>query len=224
MKARLCIDDAVGERRRLLVDQHDRPFRLDIERWSERGSRVKLGEIRWGRVKARIAGGRGWFVDLGLGPDGIVEPTRATHVVEGALLAFRVKAEPWSNKGPLLSLADMSPNAPRPDQPGKHADPADDPFQQSVEIMDTLPDSMSRNMIDAAIDEATHAVVQLSGGGNICIEATRGATVIDIDSAQRTVAMASASRWISTSPQRKRLRANSPSATSLVFCLSILWA
>ncbi len=185
MKARLVIDDAVGEQRRLLVDERGLPFRLDVERWSERGQRVRLGEIRWGRVKARIPGDRGWFVDIGDGADGLVEPTRASHVTEGAMLAFRVKAESWSDKSPLLSLADMSPSAQRPDRPGKHADASDDPFLQGVEIVQTCDGAAAREFVDGAIGEATHAIVPLVGGGNISIETTRAATVIDIDSSQR---------------------------------------
>ena len=54
MKATLCIDDAVGEHRRTLLDSSGKPFRLEIERWSERGRRAKLDEVWWGRVKARM--------------------------------------------------------------------------------------------------------------------------------------------------------------------------
>lgn len=185
MKARLCIDDAVGERRRLLLDMQGRAFRLDIERWSERDARVRLSEIRWGRVKARIPGGRGWFVDIGAGADGVVEPTRAAHVTEGALLAFRVKAEAWSDKGPLLSLADMSPNTPKPEGPGLHASAKDDSFLAGVEVHETLEGAEAREAVDAAIDAATNGVVQLPGGGNIAVEGARGATVIDVDAGQR---------------------------------------
>jgi hypothetical protein len=32
MKARLVLDDAVGETRRLLIDEQGRPFRLHLER------------------------------------------------------------------------------------------------------------------------------------------------------------------------------------------------
>jgi len=185
MKARLLIDDAVGELRRLLVDEQGQPFRLDIDRWSERGQRIRLGEIRWGRVKARIPGDRGWFVDLGAGPDGLVEPTRAAHVTEGAMLAFRVKAEPWAEKGPLLSLADLSPNTARPEKPGKHADTPDDVFLHGVDITETINGPEARAAVDAAIEEATSATVELPGGGDIAIEATRGAVLVDIDAAQR---------------------------------------
>ena len=183
MKATLCIDDAVGEHRRALLDGDGRPFRLEVERWGERGARAKLDEIWWGRATARTPGNRGWFVDLGAGPDGILE-TRAV-VTEGALLPVRVKAEAWSDKGPVLSLADLAASVSRPDKPGLHASPADDPLLVGLEIVGTQSGAEAREHIDAAIEEASQRVVVLPGGGDIAIEQTRGLTVIDVDSGDR---------------------------------------
>ncbi len=185
MKARLVIDEAVGERRRIVLDEQGRPFRISVERWSEKGRRVLLDQVWWGRVKARIPGNRGWFVDLGVGPDGVVEPTKAARVVEGAMLAFRVKSEAWSDKGPVLSLADMSPSAMPPKEPLLHADPAEDALVSGVEIVETLTGAEARNIADAAIDDALAATVALTGGGDIGIDVTRAATVIDVDGADR---------------------------------------
>ncbi len=183
MKATLCIDDAVGEHRRALLDSDGRPFRLEIERWSERGVRAKLDQVRWGRAKARTPGNRGWFVDLGAGPDGILE-TRAV-VIEGALLPVRVKSEAWSDKGPVLSMADMPANAARPDKPGLHAEPAEDPFLIGLEITDTLTGAGAREQIDAAIEEAAQRILALPGGGDIAIDYARALAVIDVDSGDR---------------------------------------
>src|SRR5690242_14142294 len=52
VKATVCIDDAVGEHRRALLDEQGRPFRLEVERWSERGKRAKLDEVWWGDRKS----------------------------------------------------------------------------------------------------------------------------------------------------------------------------
>lgn len=186
MRATLCIDDAVGEHRRGLIDAAGKPFRLEIERWSERGRRAKLEEVRWGRVRGRLPGNRGWFVDIGLEKDGVIEPTRAAAVTEGALIPVRVKAEAHSDKGPLLSLADMPADASRPDKPGLHAAPADDPFLRGVEVGATLEGQEARGIVSAAIEEAVQRVVEIDGGGNIAIEATRGMTAIDVDTANRT--------------------------------------
>jgi ribonuclease G len=185
MKARLLVDDAVGETRRMLLDEQGRPFRLHLERWSERGARPLLNDIRWGRVRARIPGNRGWFVDLGHGPEGVVEPTQAARVIEGAMLAFRVKAEAWADKGPLLSLGDISPKLTPPDRPALHAPAEIDSFLEGVTITDTVSDAEARTWIDAAIDEAAHAIVQLAGGGDIAVDVARAAVVIDVDSGAR---------------------------------------
>jgi Ribonuclease G/E len=186
LKATLCIDDAVGEYRRALLDASGRPFRLEIERSSERGRRARLDEIWWGRVKTRMPGNRGWFVDLGLAVDGVIEPTRAAAVTEGALLAVRVKSEAWADKGPVLSLADMSAKTPRPDKPLKHAGPDADPFLQGVEILATIGGQEARCQMDAAVEEAGQRLHQLAGGGDIAIDATRGLTAIDVDGGSRS--------------------------------------
>ena len=190
MKARLVVDDAVGETRRLLLDDQGRPFRLHLERWSERGVRALLNDIRWGRVRARIPGNRGWFVDLGHGPEGVVEPTQAARMIDGAMLAFRVKAEAWADKGPLLSLGDISPKHTPPDRPALQAAAEIDPFLEGVAIADTLSGAPitgleARTLIDAAIDEASHTIVQLPGGGDIAIDVARAAVVVDVDGGSR---------------------------------------
>ncbi len=185
IRATLCIDDAVGEYRRALFDPLGRPFRLEGERWSERGARARLDEIWWGRVRARMPGNRGWFVDLGLSTDGVVEPTKAVAVTEGALLPFRVKAEAWASKGPVLSLADMSPSAPRPDKAQRHAAPDEDPFLRGVEVVATVTEQTARRQVEAALDEATQPTFALEGGGDIAIEVTRAMTTIDVDAGDR---------------------------------------
>ncbi len=185
MTARLAIDDAVGETRRLLLDEQGRPFRLHIERWSERGARALLGEIRWGRIRARLPGNRGWFIDLGQASEGLVEPTQAQRMIEGAMAAFRVKAEAWADKGPLLSLADVSPKLIPPDRPGLHAAAPFDPLLEGVTVDQTITGPEARALLDAAIDEASQDVVQLQGGGNIAIDIARGAVVIDVDGGSR---------------------------------------
>jgi ribonuclease E len=188
VKATLCIDDAVGEYRRALLDPFGKPFRLEIERWSERGARAKLDEIWWGRVTARMSGG-GWFADLGLPQHGIVEPSKAQAVVEGAMLPLRVKSEAWGDKGPVLSLADMSPNAPRPDKPGRHAPPSDDPFLRGVEVIATLKEQPARKQVDAAVEEVEQRIVSITGGGDLAIDTARALTAIDVDAGERAGAV-----------------------------------
>jgi hypothetical protein len=185
VRATLCIDDAVGEHRRALLDPFGKPFRLEIERWSEGGTRAKLDEVWWGRVTARMPGG-GWFADLGLALHGVIEPSKAQAIVEGAMLPLRIKSEAWGEKGPVLSLADMSPSASRPDKPGCHAPPSDDPFLRRVEVIATLREQPARTQVDAAIEEAGQRVVQIEGGGDLAIDTARALTAIDVDAGERT--------------------------------------
>ncbi|MDP3738740.1 MAG: ribonuclease E/G [Hyphomonadaceae bacterium] len=185
IRATLCIDDAVGEHRRALLDPFGKPFRLEVERWSERGRRAKLDEIWWGRVKARMPGNRGWFVDLGLDRDGIIEQSKAQAIAEGAMLAVRVKSEAWAEKGLVLSLADMSPSVPRPDKPQLHQPPADDLFLRGVVVVATLREEAGRAQVEGAIVESGQQVVGLEGGGDLAIQASRAMTVIDVDAAER---------------------------------------
>ncbi len=186
MRATLCIDDAVGECRRALLDPFGKPFRLEIQRWSERGRRAKLDEVWWARVSARISGGRGWFVDLGLERAGVVEPTKAQAIIEGAILPLRVKAESWADKGPVLSLADMSPDVPRPGVPHRHADSHDDPFVRGVDVVATLRERAGRSQVEAAIEEAGQRSTSIPGGGDIAIDATRAMTTVDVDAGDRS--------------------------------------
>jgi Ribonuclease G/E len=185
IRATLAIDDAVGEHRRALLDPFGKPFRLEIERWSERGKRARLDEVWWGRVRARMPGNRGWFVDIGVEKEGVVEPTRASAVVEGAMIPVRVKSEAWADKGPVLSLADMPADVARADKPGLHSAPADDPFLRGAEVIATIRDQPARKQVEAAIAEAGERVVAIPGGGDIAIESTRALTAIDVDSGNR---------------------------------------
>jgi Ribonuclease G/E len=101
------------------------------------------------------------------------------------MAAFRVKAEAWADKGPLLSLADVSPKLIPPDRPGVHAAAPVDSFLEGVTVDQTITGAEARTLVDAAIDEASHGVVQLQGGGDIAIDMARGAVVIDVDGGSR---------------------------------------
>lgn len=185
MKAVLCIDDAIGEHRRALLDKDGCPFRLEVERWNERGRRARLDDVWWGRVKARMPGNRGWFVDLGLERDGVVEPTKAAVVVEGAMLSLRIKSEAWSDKGPVLSLADIPASVSRPKAPQLHMAASPDPFLRGAEVIETRTGMQARQEIDTAIELAGSRVMPLAAGGDISVETPRGLTVIDVDAASR---------------------------------------
>jgi Ribonuclease G/E len=130
-----------------------------------------------------MPGARGWFVDVGLEGDGVLE-TKA-NITEGMLVPVRVKSEAWSDKGPVLSLADMSSRVKRPEKAGRHAEPPDDPFLAGVEIGKTIGGEDARREIDAAIDEALAPSASIPGGGELHFDQARALTAIDIDAASR---------------------------------------
>jgi hypothetical protein len=102
------------------------------------------------------------------------------------MLAVRVKAEAWADKGALLSLADMSPSTPRPDRPHLHQAPAEDPFLRGVLVIATLREQAARRQVEDAIDEAGQRILALEGGGDIAIDTPRAMTAIDVDAGERT--------------------------------------
>jgi len=186
VKARLLIDDAVGEMRRALLDPGGRVFRLETERWTERVGRARLNDVWWGRVRGRMPGQRGWFVDLGLERDGVIEPARSRRLTEGEMLLARVKSEAWSEKGPALSLADMKAGVSPPDAPERHHPAHQDGFLAGADIIEICTGLGARREIEAALEEACSPFAPLPGGGDISIETTRGLTAIDVDAGPRT--------------------------------------
>jgi len=185
MKATLHVDDAVGERRRLLTDERGAAIRLELERWSERETRARTDEIWFARAGAKIPGGRGWHVRMGAGPDGLLETT-STALHEGQLISVRIKAEARAGKGPLLSLHALPADVMTGAEPGRHAAAAADPFLSGVEVAGTIDGLDGRQAIDGAIEEALSREIPIPGGGSLTIERTAALTAIDVDSGART--------------------------------------
>jgi hypothetical protein len=184
--ATLCLDNAVGETRRCLLDQTGQPFRLDLERWNERADRVRADELWWGRASKRMAGGRGWFLDLGHAT-GVLSVKDGDAITEGMMLPVLVTGEAQGDKGPKFALEHAARAEPSPARPERRGPPKD-PFLAGIEVLQTIEGRRAREAVDAAIEEAGQGVVQLAGGGDIAIEKTRALTAIDIDTGGRSVA------------------------------------
>ncbi len=185
MRATLYVDDAVGERRRLLATEDGAPFRLHLDRWSEAGSRARVDEVWLARVGAPLAGGRGRYAGLGAGPDAVLE-TSSASLHEGQLVGVRVKAEARAGKGPVVSLHALPAGALEGARPGFHLEAPADPFLAGVTVVDTLEGEPARREVDLAIEAVSSPVSFITGGGRLTLETTTALTAIDIDAAGRS--------------------------------------
>lgn len=182
LKAVLLVDDAVGERRRLLVDAEGEAFRLEIHQTRALSPEPRVGEAWTGRLTARAADRKDWFVDLGTGPAGVLSGVSGERFHEGAWVAVRIRAEAWAEKGPLLEL---SSDAPR-DKAGWLKAPDDDSFLDGVELQDERADHETRAEIDAVIRRSLDTRIPLIGGGDIHFDQTRALLAIDVDAGSAT--------------------------------------
>ncbi|MEZ5939186.1 MAG: ribonuclease E/G [Hyphomonadaceae bacterium] len=185
MKAVLLIDEAVGETRRLLVDETGAPFRLDVRRVPQLDASPRLGDVWAGRVASSLPGKAGWFVELGSGPAGVLSVRKGASFHEGERVTVAIRAEAWAGKGPLLTLASVPASAATGDL-GRIRVSETDPFLKGISVVETETGVSARQQIDAAIEEALQRVTPLPGGGDIAIERSRALTAIDIDAGSRT--------------------------------------
>lgn len=178
IRSRLFVDDAVGETRRLLADVEGKAFRLDLERWSERQSRARVGEL-WSARVLDPAGDGDWFVDLGSAGQGMLRPGKAKRLAVGQHVLARVRAEAQGDKGAVLELAKGAQAADGP--PRRLEAPDTDAFFRGIELVDTIEGAGARSAISAAIEEGLADSVDLACGGRLWVEATRAVTAIDVD-------------------------------------------
>ena len=180
IEAREFIDQAVGERRRALVDEDDRVFRLEVERVSEADALPRTGETwRIRLVEPALDGG--WRVDLGDGGEGVLRGGQGRQWSNGRQLVGRVVAEPRRDKGAIVKpLEDTMAGD---TQLGRISTAQDDVFVRGVEVTETISGADARNLLDAAIEIAVSAECVLPGGGRMWVEPIRAGTVIDVDRA-----------------------------------------
>jgi ribonuclease G len=181
---RIVLDERIGETRAALIDR-DRVVDLRIERWSDKATRARWGQIYAGRVRKVARHLNGAFLDLGLPGDQAFSPFQRDSEItlaEGYLVPVRVvrEAEPGEGKGPVLVPVDV--DTPAPAGPGLLEDV---PlwFGWPGEPVAATPDDIER--IDAAIEAALSIEVPIPGGGTLAIEQTRAMVAIDVDSGLR---------------------------------------
>lgn len=178
IEARTFIDQAVGERRRALVDEEDRVFRLEVERASEAGTWPRAGE-KWRVRLVEPAIDGGWRVDLGGCGEGILRGGQDKQWSNGRQLVGCVVAEPWRDKGAVLKLAEDAVASGT--QLGRVAAAEEDQFVRGIAVTETICGPDARTVLDAAMETALAVECALPGGGRIWVEPIRAGTVIDVD-------------------------------------------
>ena len=178
IEARLFVDDAVGETRRVLVDKSDRPFRIDVERWTERDRRARADEI-WAARLLEAGPDGGCFVDLGVAGQGLLRSRKAATLAQGARLAVRVRSESRDQKGVVVDLADI--DLTKVEATGRISEAETEAFLVGVSVIERLEGGDARPVVDAAIEEATSERVDIASGGCLWMEVTRAVSAIDVD-------------------------------------------
>ncbi len=177
IEARLFEDLAVGETSRVLVDESDRAFRADVERWTERGRRPKVGE-RWAaRLIERSIDGE-WFVGLGAGGQGVLRARKSSALIQGARVAATVRSEAHGDK---LVVLDAEDGSDAPTVEGRLADASPDAFIRGVRVVDTVSGSEARAVVNAVMEEGLADSVRLPSGGSVWVEQTRAVCALDVD-------------------------------------------
>lgn len=173
--ARLFVDEPVGERRRLLVDEQDRAIRLDLERAGEKLTRARVGEIWTARLIEPTPEGD-WRIGLGNALEGRLRKRRQSNLTSGSIIPVRVIAEAHQDKS---AIAEPTQGQPLPTL-GRMQAAKEDSFLQGVTLKGTISGAPARAVIDTAMEAATASSVAFSGA-RLWIESTRALTAIDID-------------------------------------------
>jgi Ribonuclease G/E len=179
MSRKLFFDVAPGERRGV-VALDGQPERLLIERDGE-AARPRLGEVWRGRVGAAAPGFRGFFVDLGCGPAGLLAAEAGARPAEGAVLEAEITAEARADKGPLLRRMGAGEGAPGRLKTGPSLEDRLRVFAPGAEIK---AGETAREAADLAEAAALAQIHPQPDGLSLAIERTRGMTAVDVDLAR----------------------------------------
>jgi Ribonuclease G/E len=174
---RLYLDVGAGETRGV-VTLDGRPERLLIAR--EGDSPVQaLGARVVARVRSIDRASDLAFLDLGEGPDAVLNITKAAgHLSEGLALEVEIRAEARRGKGASVRLIGPSDGAPRLLAPAPSLENQLIDFAPQADIR-TGP--IARSVADGAQEEALSAVFALPGGGSVAVEPTRALVAVDVD-------------------------------------------
>jgi Ribonuclease G/E len=177
---RAYLDVGVGETRGV-VALDGRPERLILARDSDVASQMLGAEVigRVRKVERTLALA---FIDLGEGPDGVLNlRPDMTRVAEGQAVAVEIRAEARGDKGAQLRLIGEAEGPPRL----KTAAPSVEVELAAFREKPLVTGGVARAMADAAEAEAMGREFPLPGGGSIAIEPTRALIAVDVDVGER---------------------------------------
>jgi Ribonuclease E/G family len=183
---RLYLDVAAGESRGV-VTLDGRPERLLIARDGDPPVQA-LGARVVGRIRAVDRASALAFLDLGDGPDAVLNVTRETgagaggRLAEGQALQVEIRSEARRGKGASVRLIGAAEGPPRLLAP---APSLEERLRGYAPAADIRTGGVARATADAAQDEALQTVFPLPGGGDVAIEPTRALTAVDVDLGSR---------------------------------------
>ena len=178
---RAYLDAGVGETRGV-VTLDGRPERLLLARDDDPACQALGAEVigRVRKLERTLALG---FVDLGEGPDGVLNlRPEMGRLTEGQAVRVEVRSEARGGKGAALRLIGEAEGPPRLATPAPSLE---------VELADLAPrfsvvtGPEARRMVDAAEAVALQTTFPLPGGGSLAIEPTRALTAVDVDVGER---------------------------------------
>lgn len=179
---RLYLDDAPGERRGV-VTLDGRPERLILRREGDLPSQA-LGARLVARVRALERGAGLAFLDVGEGPDAVLNLTGETgKIAEGQAIEIEIRAEARHGKGASARLIGPAEGAPRLLLAAPGLEEHLLGFARDAETIRT--GGIARSVADGAQDEALQTIYALPGGGSLAIEPTRALIAVDVDLGDR---------------------------------------
>jgi Ribonuclease G/E len=178
---RAYLDVGVGETRGV-VTLDGRPERLIVVRDGDPVCQA-LGAEVVGRVRKLERQLALAFVDLGGGPDGVLNlrPDMA-RITEGQALLVELRSEARAGKGASLRLIGEASGVPRVETP---APSLRDELAAIARQHPVVTGPHARAAADAAEAEALEAEFPLPGGGSIAVERTRALIAVDVDVGER---------------------------------------
>jgi Ribonuclease G/E len=178
---RLFLDVGPGEARGVVM-LDGRPERLLIRRDDDVACQA-VGATVIGRVRKLERQLALAFVDLGEGPDGVLNlRPEMGRLTEGQAVDVEVRSEARGGKGAQLRFLAEADGAPRLTTAAPTLEAELASFAPRAEV---VRGGAARTAADAAEAEALERVFPLPGGGSVAIEPTRALVAIDVDVGER---------------------------------------